>query len=537
MPEVWTVSSSETVEQLQSRMVRARESIVYIECPSRNANLRSRLALTRLRRTADDLALEIRFVTRDRLLRDVARAAGFEVLPQGVGLADLADRISEPEQGEVSVKHGQAGEVESLVDTQRPAVESTFREAKPISVGDTQVLEVDRTWVNVPVLRQLGQSYIPVLRISFASLGLAIVLLCLGLVLALFVLPKATIVVVPGRTPIETTVQIWADPDMTAVDVVGLRMPARRLSVTLERQAREMTTARIDVPDGYAESVVVFINQSESEVIIPPESLVHTGDGTVSFRTVEEVILPGPAGATRQVQIRALSPGPASHVPGYSITQLDPGLGLPVAVRNEQPTSGGTVRPVGVVTQDERDRVRTELYDRVLTEALESLSDQIRPDEILVSETIDVRVVGESVTEQAETTADVIVVDLVMHVSAVSIDQSQAKKWVEKALSRQVGTGQEIIEGSLEPRLGSVLSFDGSSIQFQAHATAQLRQRFRERDIKNMVRGRLVVEAVEDVSQSLSLAVPPAITVSGGLPGRIPWLTARIAVVQAELAR
>ncbi|MFQ5854205.1 MAG: baseplate J/gp47 family protein [Anaerolineae bacterium] len=496
-----TIEPDEGVEQIQARLARARSHQVYLYLPRANETLRHRLPLTLLRRTADDLGLNLTVVTRDSATRVMAGNVGLRAQwrMEGGKKWKMEDGKWKMGGGERKMENGQRFKSTPVPSPIHP----------PSSVL---------------------HSPSSILHSPFSFLALAVVLLVLGLTLAVVVLPHATVIVAPLTVPIETTVEIEADPGLTTVDISGRRIPARRLEVTLDRQAREPTSARTDVPDAPARGTVVFINQSETEVVIPTGAMISGSEG-VAFRTREAVTVKGPAGTTARVPVEAVKAGPEGNVPAYTINVLDPSLGLPVAAVNDRPMSGGTVRRVGIVTQEERDRVRDALLDHTRQAALQALKAQVREGETLIDDTLQFQVVGESFSEQAESVADVITVDLTVRAVGTAVNLDQARQLAEEVLRRGVPAEQVLVGGSLQSNVGRVLRDEGGGAHIQVGASATAQARIREGDIKDVVRGRPVDEAVILLRERFPLAAEPIIDVSRGWLGRIPWLSMRIDVV------
>lgn len=484
MVDVLTIDPREEIGQIQARLARARSRQVYLCLPRANKTLRDRLPLMLLRRTADDMGLNLTIVTRDSATRMMAGHVGL--------------RTSWRLDGDWQA--------------------ATYDRGKPVSS---------------PTLRQssgqVSNLQSPIL--SWSSLVLAVLLLALGLAVAMLVLPHATIVITPLTVPLETTVEIVADSSLTVVDVAGRRMPARRLDVTLDRELREPTSARIDVPDAPAHGTVVFVNQSEAEVVIPAGSMVGSGGAGVLFRTQESTTVPAPAGTTARAAVEAVEPGIGGNLPAYTVTVLDPGLGLPVAVVNDQPMSGGTVRRVGLVTQEEHTRIRDALFERTRQEALQALQVQVRDGETLVDDSIDVRVIDESFSEEAQAVADVIAVRLKVRASGTAIQFDQARQVVEAVLRQQIPPDQMVLADTLVTEAGPVLGVEDELVKLRARATATARPRIVEHDIKNAVRGRPLAEASVLLQERFPLMAPPIIHLSRGWRSRLPWLPMRIDVV------
>lgn len=489
MVDVLTIDPDEEIGQIQARLARARGRQVYLYLPKANKTLRNRLPLVLLRRTADDMGLNLTIVTRDSATRTMAGQVGLRT----------SWRLGSDRQ---SATYGQG----------TPASSPTLRLSPSTSSGQVSNLQS-------PIF-------------SWSSLALAILLLALGLAVVMLVIPQATVVITPLTVPLETTVEIVADPSLTVVDVAGRRMPARRLDATLDRELRQPTSARIDVPDAPARGTVVFVNQSEAEVVIPAGSIVSSSGGAgVPFRTQESTTVPPPAGATTSVAVVAVEPGIGGNLPAYTLTVLDPSLGLPVAVVNDQPMSGGTVRRVGLVTQEERTQVRGTLFERTRQEAVQALQAQVRDGETLVEDSVDVQVIDESFSEEAEALADVIAVHLKVRASGTAVQFDQARQVVEGVFRQQIPPDQMVLADTLVTEAGPVLDVEDELVILRARATATARPRIEERDIKNVVRGRSLAEASVLLQERFPLTDPPIIHLSRGWWRRLPWLPMRIDVV------
>ena len=485
MVDVLTIEPDEEIGQIQARLARARSRQVHLYLPKANKTLRNRLPMMLLRRTADDMGLNLTIVTRDSATRTMAGQVGLRV----------SWRL--------------AGDWQSATYDQENPVSSQVLRRGPAQVSNLQ-----------PSI------------LSWSSLALAILLLALGLAVVMLVIPQATVVITPLTVPLETTVEIVADPSLTIVDVAGRRMPARRLDVTLDRELRAPTSARTDVPDAPARGTVVFVNQSEAEVVIPAGSIVSSSGGAgVLFRTQESITVPPPAGATTSVAVAAVEPGIDGNLPAYTVTVLDPSLGLPVAVVNDQPMSGGTVRRVGLVTQEERTRIRDVLFERTRQEAVQALQVQVRDGETLVGDSVDVRVIDESFSEEAEALADVIAVHLSVRASGTAVQFDQARQVVEEVFRQQIPPDQMVLADTLVTEAGPVLGVEDGVVKLRARATATARPRIEERDIKNAVRGRSLAEASILLQERFPLTDPPIIHLSRGWWRRLPWLPVRIDVV------
>jgi septum formation topological specificity factor MinE len=277
--------------------------------------------------------------------------------------------------------------------------------------------------------------------------------------------------------------------------------------------------------------MVSFQNQSDTAVTIPAGTVVSTStDPPVRFRTLNSVRLPARAGSTVQVPIRAEEPGPEGNVPAFAIDTLDPRLGLAVAVVNERPTEGGTTREIGIVTAEERARVRDALLAQLRREALDVLETQLQSGEDLVADTAQVRVIEERYGQEVGAQSDVIEVELTIRATALAVAMAQARELAASALRDRVPAGYTLDDDTLQARVVSVAA-EGDGVRLQVTASAVAWAEVTKRDVRNAVRGQPINEAIVILERDFELADRPEIQASRVWLDRMPWLPLRIDVI------
>lgn len=472
MAEVLRVAPDDTIEQIRSRLSGFVGREVYLYIPNGNHALRQRLSFALLLRAADDLGIALTVVSRHSAIRVAAANAGLHVVWRVPG--------------------GQ-----SVTAAKRAAGLGTPLAGSPIMLG-----------------------------------GLATVLLVAGLVAAVLVRPRATIVLTPATVQLSRVVTVEADAELSDIDATDRRMPARPLVVDLQSSRREPITARVEVPDQAARGTVVLVNQGESEITVPAGSQVSTG-GTqaVSFRILDDVALSGPAGTTARVAVEAEEPGPVGNVPAYSVNVLDPRLALAVAVVNDQPMTGGSVRRVGTVTPADRDQLRDALLQQIPDEARPTLLAELRQGEALVQGSMTVDVLDESFSEHAFSEQDVLQVDLAVRIEALAVDLDQARRLAEQGLREEAGDTQGIAETHLDSQVQEVVMVEPGVAAIEVQVSATATNHIRADEVRRAVRGRRVDEAESVLAEHFPLASTPLIDVSNAWLGRLPWLPYQIEVV------
>ena len=479
MPDVLTVAPNETPERIHARLAQVRGREVYLVIPRTNRALRNQVTLAVLARRARARGLDLTLVTHDGTVRVLARQVGLPV------------RWSLPRSVRRAVAEAPAG--------RGPGGTATV--VQPSLVG------------------------------PWARLLAAFVLLALGLALVFLLLPHATVVVPLASQPLEVTLELFADPRIGAPDAATGRVPARRVEVTLQRRVEQPTQVRESIPDRAARGMVSFQNQSETAVTIPAGTVVSTSTAPpIRFRTLNSVRLPPRAGSTVQVLIRAEEPGPEGNVPAFAIDTLDPRLGVAVAVVNERPTEGGTTREIGIVTAEERARVRDALLAQLRREALDVLETQLQPGENLVADTAQVRVIEERYGQEIGAQSDVIEVELTIRATALAVAMAQAQELATSVLRDRVPTDYALDDDTLQARVMAVAA-EGDGVRLQVTASATAWAEVTKRDVRNAVRGQRADEAIAILEREFELADRPEIRASRLWLGRMPWLPLRIDVI------
>src|SRR5690606_12773638 len=94
-----------------------------------------------------------------------------------------------------------------------------------------------------------------------------------------YVLPAATVTVVPGQRQIEATASLTADPAVEVADLeIGL-IPARFIEIYVESTGTILTSGSEQAATQPARGAVVFTNQTNQAVRIPAGTTVSTSTG------------------------------------------------------------------------------------------------------------------------------------------------------------------------------------------------------------------------------------------------------------------
>jgi len=373
-------------------------------------------------------------------------------------------------------------------------------------------------------------------RLTWALAGLLVVVALVAMVaLTAAAVPAATIRITPAIEQREVTMTYALDLS-SAVDWVA---PSRLVSVPIEVRAGRATTGEKQVPDGTASGRVRFVNASLQPVQVSAETRL-TGANGITYRVTEDVIVPAadPFGSqafgVADGKVVADVPGPDGNA---AIGTVAGQLGDGVLYRNIEPLTGGSLRTVRFVTEDDVATLRKQLEQSLAERVTSALQAALLPGETLVEGTIHTETpeiqIDQKVGDESENltgTGKLVVTARVYDPAAV---HRAAQEEAAKRLAQATGTNVVLI--------GNTLAFgDPEAIganQWRVRATAQVRLVPASADLERLRR--------EVAGQSLDQARRMAQTIAGVAsveievrpdwwPKRLPDRASRIEVVVSE---
>lgn len=438
------------------------------------------VGLDLLKRQANDLALQIALVTRDSSIRFLARERGFAVFP--------------------SVERAQQAEWQELEVTS--------------PLGQEHVLPQ----LNRRVRRRQGD----LLSVTF-FLGCVFLLLAAGFLL---IAPSAEVTLVPVSEPVEASIEIRASPDAEKIDFAAGTIPARVVETWVEGTDQIPTVSKKDAPDELAKGTVIFTNKTGGTVEVPEGTAVSTSAGTrIRFVTLYDITVPAEGRARAEVE--AVDPGPAGNVGAFMINTVEGSLALKVRVINGEPTSGGSVKRVGTVTQADKEKLKASLLKKLHQEAQTGLEGKLEEGEFIPPESIEVVIIDEIYDKFVDEVADTLGLKIRAVAEGMAIDQKDAEALARSALESKAIGNSQLMPESLEIEIGEIKEVEGGDFALTMRARGVAAVNIDDGFVAGLIRGKSVKEA-KSILDGLPLQEGPIVKVSPPWLGRLPWLPFRI---------
>jgi hypothetical protein len=340
--------------------------------------------------------------------------------------------------------------------------------------------------------------------------GLIVAALLLFIV---YVIPAATITLVPGREPLLVTVQLVANPTIDVPDLEINQLPAHTVETNLDATGTIRTSGTRQKSTDLAGGRVTFTNLGTSAVRVPAGTVVSTGTGTaVNFRTTTEAEVPAGRGQRADASIEALEPGIQGNVRANTINTVNGGLRVRVSVTNQGGTSGGGSQLVPVATQDDRDQLLAQMEAQNAAQANEKLQALLAPGEWLSPESIQLLTLSTPAfsafnDEEAET----ISLTLRQLARGVVVDETILRDALLQTAQDAIPADAKLVASSLTAQRMPGVAFVGGTVQFTMTVSAEYVIPIDPVEVRSAIAGLTPEAAVALVQARWPMAQPPEI--------------------------
>jgi hypothetical protein len=348
----------------------------------------------------------------------------------------------------------------------------------------------------------------------WADLWLAALLVALmgGLLVALsYVIPAASITVVPAAEPVSVSVDLKAIPDAVADLEAGV-LPAKTLSVQVAGEGRMPTSGRSKEPSSKATGQVLMVNRTARQLTVPVGTVVATATGdNARFVTTAVVDIAPSARAT--IPIEAVLPGEGGNVRAGTITQVEGSLSLSVIVANEAATSGGGVAEVGVVTEEDQARLQAQLFEQLKQKALEQLRDRLEPGYFLPPDAVTYLALSPTFTPFLGDVSPDLSLNMSVQAVGVAVDTRQGDQLALSRLQAAMTPGTRLISDTVRYIPGAITVLtDTKTVNFSLTAQGTALRAVDVDAVRTTVLGMTPEQASATLAERFPLALAPEVS-------------------------
>ena len=367
------------------------------------------------------------------------------------------------------------------------------------------------------------------IRIALFSVGFLAIL-----VLAILLIPQAVITIQPEARDIRKTYSIVLDLEQSETVTKTTQLPARQVQSVLEGQLRLPTTGIAAQPDQPARGEVMFTNLTDQGLAIPAGTTVRTFDPAAPhFVTQARVNLDPENGSQVIVEVVASLPGPEGNVPAEAIQAIDGPLGLSASVSNPNQFTGGSLQVRSAVSTKDFVRVHSELEDNLFAEAHQALLSLAQEDENLIPGSIRiVETIEERFSNEIGDAADSLELILILEFEGLVYSPDQLRSTMNFVVAEDFSRDENIQPGTLKILEIADIVYDdaGEEASIDVKISARIFTGIDPRLIRQIVRGKKVSEALEDLNETVPFEEVLSVDISPSWLRRFPFLDMQIQV-------
>jgi hypothetical protein len=492
MQQIIHLKPDDDIASVRARIEAADLSHVVLVIPRGCAILKNERGLQLLRRAAEDAGVELGLVVHDEEIRDYVGAFGFPMF-HSIAQAQRARWRMQP--------------------LARETVQGTPKRALIPRRYGAGPLGVDR-------LRQWGGVIVAGLVVS---LGLCIA--------AVLFVPTANVRIVPSAIALTVTTEVLADPSIVQINSDTRSIPARRLTREISGTMSLKTTTEKSIPNAPSTGTVILSNLRAEATMIPQGTIVKTSAGVpIRFSTVTTATLPAGLNSRVEVPIQAVDPGPVGNVKELAINTIEGTLALEARVINLKPTASGSLKPVKVVTADDKKKLEGLLLQQLRQQGTALLQKNLKQNEFLPLESVLLDVNDQIFDHVVDDPADVLNLRITAVAFGLAVDQEDTAAIVRAMLQKQMQAGYQLLPNSVQVDALSGGKYQGIALDLPIRGIGYATPQIDTNKVIRGLQGKSADEAATYLSSAINLAQPADIRITPIGWNRMPWLGFRIAV-------
>lgn len=344
------------------------------------------------------------------------------------------------------------------------------------------------------------------LRSFFIFFGVSIVVIAL---IFMMILPSAKIVIQPKTEPFSTSFDVVVSNNIESLDIDNLLIPGEAIENEEKSERKKFkATGEKNIGEKSRGEITVYNNYSSDSITLVPSTRFAAGEKI--FYSLQEVTIPGAsiengeavAGSAR-VRVEAENEGEEYNIgpSEFIIPNLSADRQQDIYGISSESFSGGASQIVKVVSQDDYEKAKEELFKSTFDSLVESISEKISEDKILAAGIMKKEILEINSSPGIDEEAEDFELDIKVKVTGYIVDRNDVGAIINNKFSELVPADKYLInndisEGILFEPIEGVVS-DEDSITAKINITKQVAWKLDEKKIKEDLRGLTSLEGVE----------------------------------------
>ena len=368
----------------------------------------------------------------------------------------------------------------------------------------------------------------PITRVLALSIG---VLSVLALV-AVFI-PRAQVVLKPVTQTQSISISVNANPTVKSVLITG-SVPIYEKRIVVDGSQSVLVTGQGSVPQSKAKGAVEFRNLTKKAVTVPKGTVVQTADN-ILFVTTQDGFVAAGVGKKVAVLIEAEEAGKSGNLDSDMISVVGGALALSLSVTNPSPTAGGRELSSVQASDADRARVKDLVMKNLEEQALQNLSNELKPGDLLFQPTLMVsQTLSEKYDPPAGAAGTKLTLTMQVEYSVQYASASDLTKLATLAMNANLPEGFRAAPASdtvtVKPLTNPFFAED-KSLHWTMSAERTIAQSINAAQVTQLVLGYGVKKAQANLDKNLPAISSPKIQLSPSWWPVVPLLPFRISVV------
>ena len=344
--------------------------------------------------------------------------------------------------------------------------------------------------------------------------GIAIFLGALAIIsLVLYLVPSAKVILFPQTEEKQITLSIWASPQVKEINLNG-NLPAVRKEIEVSDKLQGQSSGTTGIPSEFATGEVTFNNLSREPVVVPKDTVVSTAsDPVVRFQTASEITVPAGRVSNESVAVQALQAGVSGNLGESALTVVEGSLGVKLAVTNELPTSGGIDQLAPSPTDQDYEKLKSELLNRLRQKAAAEIE---TVDEKLIDGSLNSGTITSEVhLLEPGTPGEQFALTLSVRFSGLVYSESDLQLLARQAMTVSlISTNGENYSGEVKLSMkSSDIEFSEDGARWQETASALVGQKVDVNKLTQAIAGKKISDARQFLLANLPSRANPVISV------------------------
>lgn len=441
------------------------KKIVALVLPKRATMLQSVVNMKLLKRASTNAKKSIVLITSETALLPLAGAAGIHVA-KSLQSKPIIPPL--PDQGHDTAEEAiDLGDDAATLDKSAAIGTLAAKSADIAHEDDDEVVEFDNVKVDdEPVLSALKngkqkagkRKHLKVpnferFRLGFVLAGLGVVLLIVGWILAVVVLPKATIAIKTDTSSVVSSFDFTASTTQPELDINDKKIPA------VMKESKKTDTAKVPATgerdDGTKASGTITLSvacTAGNSVSVPAGTAVSTGGLNFITQTTARLddYSPTPCQFTKNVKVVAAQNGDQYNVESgkkFAIAGFSS-----VSGANEDAFEGGTSKIVKIVSQKDIDDALAQITERQGSSATDELKASLESEGLFpLTETLQAGEPVNKVTPELGKEAAEVTVSSDISYSMLGVKKEELAQLVERDIADEVDLEkQSVIDDGID---------------------------------------------------------------------------------------